>query len=102
MSTPIGVLRDAAFFQKVRNVRVLIETEALEIDRERKRVRARRNGAAEDFWLDYDKLVVATGARPVVPPVPKVTLEGLAAIGGFLLGVQAQHQATTRRRRTST
>jgi NADPH-dependent 2,4-dienoyl-CoA reductase/sulfur reductase-like enzyme len=80
MSTPIGVLRDPAFFQKVKNVKVLTETEALEIDRTRKRVRARRNGAAEDFWLDYDKLVVATGARPVVPSVPKVTLEGITTL----------------------
>jgi len=80
MSTPIGVLRDPAFFQMVKNVKVLTETEALEIDRARKRVRARRNGAAEDFWLDYDKLVVATGARPVVPPVPKVTLEGITTL----------------------
>src|ERR1035437_6011088 len=113
MSTPIGVLRDPAFFQKVKNVKVLTETEALEIDRTRKRVRARRNGAAEDFWLDYDKLVVATGARPVVPSVPKVTLEGITTlhsladaerikalvaqakarevvmIGGVLIGVEA-------------
>jgi NADPH-dependent 2,4-dienoyl-CoA reductase/sulfur reductase-like enzyme/rhodanese-related sulfurtransferase len=80
MSTPIGVLRDPAFFQNVKNVKVLTETEALEIDRARKRVRARRNGVAEDFWLDYDKLVVATGARPVVPPVPKVTLEGITTL----------------------
>ena len=57
MSTPIGVVRDAGFFQKVKNVKVLTETEALEIDRARKRVRARRNGVAEDLWLDYDKLV---------------------------------------------
>src|ERR1039458_6596471 len=49
MSTPIGVLRDPAFFQNVKNVKVLTETEALEIDRARKRVRARRNGVAEDF-----------------------------------------------------
>jgi NADPH-dependent 2,4-dienoyl-CoA reductase/sulfur reductase-like enzyme/rhodanese-related sulfurtransferase len=80
MSTPIGVVRDAGFFQKVKNVKVLTETEALEIDRARKRVRARRNGAVEDLWLDYDKLVVATGARPVVPPIPKVTLENITTL----------------------
>ncbi len=77
MSTPIGVVRDPAFFQKVKNFKVLTQTEALEIDRARKRVRARRDGEAEDWWLDYDKLVLATGARPVVPSIPKVTLANI-------------------------
>lgn len=77
MSTPIGVVRDAAFFQKVKGVTVLIETEALEIDRARKRVRVRRNGDNNDTWLDYDKLVLATGARPVIPAVPQVDLQNI-------------------------
>jgi NADPH-dependent 2,4-dienoyl-CoA reductase/sulfur reductase-like enzyme/rhodanese-related sulfurtransferase len=80
MSTPIGVLRDPAFFQKIKNFKVLIETEALEIDRARKRVRARRNAAAEELWLDYDKLVVATGARPVIPPIPKAALANITTL----------------------
>jgi NADPH-dependent 2,4-dienoyl-CoA reductase/sulfur reductase-like enzyme/rhodanese-related sulfurtransferase len=80
MSTPVGVLRDPAFFQKVKNVKVLTETEAMEIDLARKRVRARRNGETEDFWLDYDKLVIATGARPVLPTIPKVNLENITTL----------------------
>jgi NADPH-dependent 2,4-dienoyl-CoA reductase/sulfur reductase-like enzyme/rhodanese-related sulfurtransferase len=80
MSTPIGVLRDPAFFQKVKGFKVLAETEALEIDRARKRVRARRKGETGDLWLDYDKLVVATGAQPVIPPIPKATLENITTL----------------------
>jgi len=82
MSTPIGVVRDAAFFMKVKNVKVLNETEAMEIDRVKKRVRARRNGKAPDLWLDYDKLVMATGAKPVIPPVPKAKLENIFTLHG--------------------
>jgi NADPH-dependent 2,4-dienoyl-CoA reductase/sulfur reductase-like enzyme/rhodanese-related sulfurtransferase len=80
MSTPVGVLRDAAFFQTVKNVNVLTETEALEIDRAGKRVRAHRDGEAGDFWLEYDKLVLATGAEPVIPPIPNVTLENISTL----------------------
>ena len=80
MSTPMGALRDAAFFQKVKNVNVLTETEALEIDRAGKRVRARRHGENSDFWLGYDKLVLATGAEPVIPDIPNVTLENISTL----------------------
>lgn len=82
MSTPIGVVRDAGFFQKVKNVKVLNETEALEIDRIKKRVRARRNGQTSDLWLDYDKLVLATGAKPVIPPIPGANLDNIFTLHG--------------------
>lgn len=80
MSTPIGVVRDAAFFEKVKNVKVLIETEALEVDRVGKRVRARRNDSADEFWLEYDKLVLATGAEPIIPAIPNVNLENISTL----------------------
>lgn len=80
MSTPLGVVRDAAFFQKVKNVKVLTETEALEIDRVGKRVRARQNGQVADLWFDYDNLVLATGAEPIVPPVPNAGLKNISTL----------------------
>jgi len=80
MSTPIGVVRDPAFFQKVKNVKVLTETEALEIDRAQKRVRVRRNGESSDTWLDYDNLVLATGAKPVIPALPNVNLVNISTL----------------------
>lgn len=98
MSTAVGVVRDAAFFQKVKNVKVLNEAEALEIDRARKRVRVRQHGKGEDFWLDYDKLVLATGAKPVVPPIPHVNLENIFTLHGVhdaeaIKGLLAQAKA---------
>ncbi len=82
MSTPIGVLRDPAFFQKVKNVRVLNRTEAMEIDRKGRRVRVRSLEGDEESWLDYDKLVLATGANPVVPPIPGVNLRNIFTLHG--------------------
>lgn len=82
MSTPAGVVRDAAFFQKVKNVKVLTGTEALEIDRGGKRVRVRSKGKAEDEWLGYDRLVLATGAKPMVPSIPNVGLGNVHTLHG--------------------
>ncbi len=70
MATPIGVLRDPEFFAKVKGINVLNETEALGIDRKTKEVEIRDLNTREISHLLYDKLIIATGAEPVVPPIP--------------------------------
>jgi NADPH-dependent 2,4-dienoyl-CoA reductase/sulfur reductase-like enzyme/rhodanese-related sulfurtransferase len=119
METPAGVVRDAAFFLNVKNFKVQNGTEALEIDRGGKRVRIKALASGEESWLPYDKLVLATGASPVIPPIPGVdkknvfTLHGLhdaegiktllaehkakdvVIIGGGLIGVEATEALAT-------
>lgn len=51
-------------------VKALVSTEAMEIDRAGKRVRVR--GPEGESWLPYDKLILAQGGNPVVPPLPGV------------------------------
>jgi NADPH-dependent 2,4-dienoyl-CoA reductase/sulfur reductase-like enzyme/rhodanese-related sulfurtransferase len=51
-------------------VKVLLETEAVEIDREGQRVRVR--GPEGESWLPYDSLILAQGGSPVMPPVPGI------------------------------
>ena len=45
-----------------------MNTEALEIDRAGKRVRVR--GPEGEAWLPYDKLILAQGGNPIMPPLP--------------------------------
>ena len=82
MSTPVGVVRDPVFFQKVKNVHVLNRTEATEIDRAAKRVRVKNVGDGGESWLDYDKVVLATGATPVVPPIAGAELGNIFTLHG--------------------
>ena len=82
MSTPVGTVRDSVFFQHVKNVKVLNETEAMEIDRGGKRLRVRDLADGQDTWLDYDKLVLATGAKPVVPPIAGTDLNNVFTLQG--------------------
>jgi NADPH-dependent 2,4-dienoyl-CoA reductase/sulfur reductase-like enzyme/rhodanese-related sulfurtransferase len=49
-------------------VKVQINTEALELDRAGRRVRVR--GPDGEAWLDYDRLVLAQGGNPIMPPLP--------------------------------
>ena len=50
-------------------VKVRVNTEALEIDREGRKVRVRTVGQADE-WLSYDKLLLAQGGTPIRPPLP--------------------------------
>ena len=82
MCTPIGVVRDPVFFQNVKNVRVLSRTKAVAVDRDAGRVKVRDLTDGSESWLDYDKLVLATGATPVVPPIPGVEQNGVFRLHG--------------------
>jgi len=77
VATPAGAVRDPVFFQNVKNVTVRIRTEALEIDRQSKRVRVRSLEDGREWWIAYDKLALATGARAIIPPIPGVNLRNV-------------------------
>ncbi len=49
-------------------VKVLLGTEAVEIDRESKRVKIVDSEGEQ--WLGYDKLILAQGSNPILPPLP--------------------------------
>lgn len=68
--TPWGEVRDAEFFGNVKDVKVLTETKALKIDPDAKKVECENLKTNEKFELDYDYLIVATGAKASTPPFP--------------------------------
>lgn len=76
--TTYGAVRDEEYFKKLKNIDVLTETVATEIDRERKTVKIVRNGSEDE--LSYDYLVIATGARPVRPPIEGIDAEGVTTL----------------------
>jgi len=81
MATPVGTVRDSVFFQNVKNVKVLNRTTATKIDRENKKVIVVSKNGVESS-LDYDKLAIATGAKPVKPPIPGINLNNIYSLHG--------------------
>lgn len=77
MMTPAGALRDPGFFKNVKNVTVLAETLATSIDRQAKQVMVKNTATGEESALEYDKLVIATGATPVKPPLEGIDLKNV-------------------------
>jgi len=81
MATPVGTVRDTVFFHKVKNVNVLNHTEATAINPESKTVTIKNSEGVEDT-LEYDKLVLATGASPAKPPIPGINLNNIFTLHG--------------------
>ncbi len=74
LSTAIGVVRDENYFRNVKHVEVKTKNMATKIDREKKEVTALDLASGEEKVFPYDKLVLATGASPVKPPIPGADL----------------------------
>ncbi len=61
--------------QKVRrrfNIDARVRHEVIRIDRSNRRVEVRDLEAESTYILDYDKLIIATGATPIIPPIDHV------------------------------
>ncbi|CAK7019764.1 MAG: Coenzyme A disulfide reductase [Desulfovibrio sp.] len=77
MSTPYGAVRDKDFFEQVKGVSALTRTRALAVDRHNKTVRLEDLDTLEVRELSYDRLVLATGSSPKIPPIPGADLAGV-------------------------
>lgn len=77
MMTPAGALRDVNFFKSVKNLDVLTSTLATKINRAAKLVTVRNLETGEEQELEYDNLVIATGASPFRPNIPGVGLKNI-------------------------
>ena len=79
-ATPYHTVRDPAFFAALKGVDARIETRALSVDRKAKTVLTRHVASGREETLPYDKLCIATGARPRLPDVEGRDLDGVFAI----------------------
>jgi NADPH-dependent 2,4-dienoyl-CoA reductase/sulfur reductase-like enzyme len=73
------IVRPAHVFKEKQGIDVRIEHRVEAIDPSRKTVTGRTR-AGEPFEVTYDKLLIATGARPVVPDLPGIESPGVMAL----------------------
>jgi NADPH-dependent 2,4-dienoyl-CoA reductase/sulfur reductase-like enzyme/rhodanese-related sulfurtransferase len=62
------------------NIDVRVLEEAVELDRTNKVLTVRKVDSGEEYQLGYDKLVLAMGARPIIPPLPGISLNGVFSL----------------------
>lgn len=80
LCTPTGVVRDPKFFLNAKGITAVTDTEVIAIDREDKTVKTRHVHTGEESVYPYDKLVLATGATPLMPPIPGTDLKGITTL----------------------
>ena len=82
-STSFHMVRNESFFRDAKGVETLTRTRVLSIDRKKKVVQVEQveNGVKQE--IGYDKLMLATGSRPFVLPIPGVDLDGVFTISNL-------------------
>jgi NADPH-dependent 2,4-dienoyl-CoA reductase/sulfur reductase-like enzyme len=64
---------------RARDIDLRLHTEVTTLDVDGQRVRTRDDDGTER-WVGYDKLVLATGARPLRPPLPGIDAPGVHGV----------------------
>lgn len=68
------VLREPMYFKNMHNIDVLTRHQATAIDTRSKQVKVKDLEKGRELVFNYDKLIIATGAQPIVPPLPGISL----------------------------
>ncbi|WP_212913320.1 FAD-dependent oxidoreductase [Streptomyces sp. TS71-3] len=65
---------------RTRGIDVRTRTEVTDVDVAGGRVRSRDLDSGAEAWTGYDRLVIATGARPLRPPLPGIDAPGVHGV----------------------
>jgi NADPH-dependent 2,4-dienoyl-CoA reductase/sulfur reductase-like enzyme len=77
------IARPAAEFKNQYNIDVIVNTRAEKIDPRQQEVHTVNLKSHEHISLEYDSLVIATGARPFIPPIRGIHLNGVVLLRNY-------------------
>ena len=80
LCTPTGVVRNPIFYLNAKDIDAEVNTEVTGIDTKNHSVSFKKLVTGETGTLSYDKLVIATGSVPRMPPVPGADLQGITTL----------------------
>lgn len=80
LCTPTGIVRDPKFYWNAKGIKAIVNTEVTKIDRKSKFIEYKNFGTGEIGTQEYDKLIIATGAKANMPPIPGTGLKGITTL----------------------
>ncbi len=80
LSTPTGVTRDPQFYLNAKAIEARTNTEVTAIDAVNHTLTYKDLLKDLGGTLEYDKLIIATGATPRMPPIPGTDLKGITTL----------------------
>ena len=80
VSTGNGVTRDPVYYHGAKAIDARTNTEVTDISTVEHVVFFRNILTGETDAMDYDKLIIATGSLPMMPPVPGTDLKGISTL----------------------
>ncbi len=81
--TSFHVVRDEFYFQNYKGIETLTSTEVLSINREEKTIDLREIKTGRSRRMSYDTLMLATGSKPCIIPIPGNDLDGVFAVNNL-------------------
>jgi len=87
-STSFHMVRDERFFNEAKGLKTITQTQVTAINRDRKTVTAEHVKTGDVQEINYDKLMLATGSEPIIPPIGGVELDGVFTIGNLHSGIE--------------
>lgn len=78
-STPYGAIRNEEFFESHKDIKVLTNCQATQINRNEKTVTLQNRIDGSLSTLAYDSLVLALGSSPNRPQIPGIELQGISS-----------------------
>jgi len=80
LCTPTGVVRSPMFYLNAKDIDARVNTEVTNIDTKNHSLSFTNIASGEAGKMNYDKLIIATGSVPRMPPVPGVELDGITTL----------------------
>ncbi|GKS66977.1 hypothetical protein YTPLAS73_05240 [Nitrosarchaeum sp.] len=82
------IIRSPQVFKEKQQIDIITNTKATKIDPKKKIVYATNTNSGKQVSFDYDSLVIATGARAIIPPIKGIDQQGVFTVRSYSDGVK--------------